>query len=1767
MVMVHAQRQLHRTHTDRGGAGRRGSVLVLVIGVLALMALIVLVYSTIGIADRRGAAALVDKTRAAEQGSAIADYFTQIIGDEKLSLINQTVTAGPNEYRNVTMRKAWTYPGQDPNVVSVPPPNQPWRGFEPSGGVRYTWEPAAPDRLDPRPGVTPFLSSADRAYLDAGTTALNSLSSAITLSSQVQRGGGPFVELYRDLIAISNFADDGRAVSKLAIRGNFDAESGFGVDDDGFLRTSANLWLMDATGFPLVSGPTSPDTAENGILPWVRDGSNNPSPILTDPNVPYMWFMKQYALHRQVGSGFDPGVISVIDQQPGGRFHLDNLFADADGDGFYDSRWFELTTLRGGVRSVVPQYGKMRWFVAAKALDLSGLVNVNTALSFAREPSTAFPAGATPADVDLERLLRLADVRRLFTDASGRESYFSSGWFPNLDAAAAQPSDYRAYDGSGDGAIPDEIGGAAFAALLEARLTQPPVPAQRFAPGDVPLTNLFLVDNPRDTLTARVRSDIWNRFSRSPRGAVAENPFNAGRSDVRNFTTPFSFADELELRSRHGLNDSNNRSLLEVVIDGRARDQTLWNLGPLRSTRGTEYELVDFNGDPRVEAAAHTLSNTSVRSLLTTLSGTMLIQPDPTGRAPVAQTGVDAAGFPILSPLPLSTREVRPEASAVLDAILTGAAGVPGQPIPVDQLFSAYLDALMPDAGSFGTTPFEDVWSPEMANHVLNYGARVTSTGNPRSRVGGNSAEVALRTSATMLTNLIAERSFGLQGGSARPYANDADAMIMGQVLINEDERSFLATGSGGATPQTFPEWKDSGVVAYSSPYRPSLALSLDANRLPGLTTKRLADQQVSGDLSARGGLVLFGVRPQPVLTQAAYFVMYTNAPIIGTSGGPNWRDKEWTDSGVPNVPPTPGPATIFGSVDAANDDFVFEMFAVQLTNPFDRAIALTSTTPDGKPEVGPIDPSVMRYYIEFNNRFYKLVDKGPEGAENNGVELLPGESRVFYYTTLSPQEIADRMNAVMPTSDMSSDRVIAMIEGQIKTRVADASLSPSHGGSPVRIVQVDRASGTEVPGTVDLFAGASNSQQRVVRLWRVVHDDTEAGSRNNANVLNDYLVDRLRDPVGVGVGRATLNVQLPAVKTEIAGTSVLPPTPPGSQEDYNNTRFSIMFVGSIRRPDDPRAPGLPRGVMPAYMIEAKSTASGFNTRSFNVDEGLDINGVAIPAGSMDITWFGQYGARRLDGTTGLITKLSVDESAVTPGQVPDQVLMKSLARSASQRSDREIANRPNVIGASGPIPPGLEPFEAIPIPMRALPVQRPLTPMEMLGTLAVSASLDPYLMPASAPASEANLDSAWTTLGEALALGSGYSTSVTPAGTPESYYFAFGHPVDGVVSGGQVRLDTFVPYNDTNNSGAFEQTTGPVGDNRVDSHRGWGTPFAWNIPSGLRFGPLVAQGLININTAPLAVLRVLPLLTPDYRNLSTAGTVPEWMHPTNAQMAGRPFFEPTVDQWDVAAAIKAYRDKTVEYTRGLAGADPVGPAIDFSDTAARVPQYGTLKDYANNLTGRRAVSGFLKGANTNSATGLPLREYPGFMSIMEVLGARIAPGFTYTGPYTVDRPNTDATRAGHSIDRLGRFGEMSGGTLLPSERVLDVRLPSTGNRAGLTPNWVEDPNSAASAGAPAEIPDGRDAQLAIAAALMNTTTVRSDVFCVWFVIEGYTRADVEGLNYLGSPTGVADPTDDSYATPMIPSVSRRYVMVVDRTNVTAPGQRPKILFLQEVPR
>ena len=58
-------------------------------------------------------------------------------------------------------------------------------------------------------------------------------------------------------------------------------------------------------------------------------------------------------------------------------------------------------------------------------------------------------------------------------------------------------------------------------------------------------------------------------------------------------------------------------------------------------------------------------------------------------------------------------------------------------------------------------------------------------------------------------------------------------------------------------------------------------------------------------------------------------------------------------------------------------------------------------------------------------------------------------------------------------------------------------------------------------------------------------------------------------------------------------------------------------------------------------------------------------------------------------------------------------------------------------------------------------------------------------------------------------------------------------------------------------------------------------------------------------------------------------------------------------------------------------------------------------------------------------------------------------------------------------------------------------------------------------------------------------------IFAVWFVVHGYQRDDVEGLR----------PKD-----PLVPTVAKRFLMVVDRSNVQRLGDKPRILMLQELP-
>jgi len=94
----------------------------------------------------------------------------------------------------------------------------------------------------------------------------------------------------------------------------------------------------------------------------------------------------------------------------------------------------------------------------------------------------------------------------------------------------------------------------------------------------------------------------------------------------------------------------------------------------------------------------------------------------------------------------------------------------------------------------------------------------------------------------------------------------------------------------------------------------------------------------------------------------------------------------------------------------------------------------------------------------------------------------------------------------------------------------------------------------------------------------------------------------------------------------------------------------------------------------------------------------------------------------------------------------------------------------------------------------------------------------------------------------------------------------------------------------------------------------------------------------------------------------------------------------------------------------------------------------------------------------------------------------------------------------------------------------------------------------------PGSVSDEYEEQMLIANSVLNNVSVRSDVFAVYFVMHGYRPSDVEGLTRdIGDTTG-------SFAAPMIPSLKRRFVMVVDRSNVVNPGDQPKVLMFDELP-
>jgi hypothetical protein len=418
-----------------------------------------------------------------------------------------------------------------------------------------------------------------------------------------------------------------------------------------------------------------------------------------------------------------------------------------------------------------------------------------------------------------------------------------------------------------------------------------------------------------------------------------------------------------------------------------------------------------------------------------------------------------------------------------------------------------------------------------------------------------------------------------------------------------------------------------------------------------------------------------------------------------------------------------------------------------------------------------------------------------------------------------------------------------------------------------------------------------------------------------------------------------------------------------------------------------------------------------------------------------------------------------------------------------------------------------------------------------------------------------------WTTLSEALALSLGYQTNPPPNAATEPdvtypYWYDPNITPKSPLDRGNLRLDEFAPFTDNNGDGIFQ----PPNDQR----QGLEIPLALNVLDVFTAYPMdnrnsnaanptftviqpslttPTRGKLNVNTASDATLRTLSLLSPPPTD-DLAGNPGWWWRPVGPALPpinGDPNSPTNPQLWptDVVSTISAYRDKRFHSTpfpyQAVSQNNTQLKFVDFSEQGVN---QGVNPDASEDQFAGRAFSTHV---GLDQQTGQPatsaMHERPGFASVGELAIVRF-----------LDQGDTTTKAWPSNMDWLGHD------TLsVPAAAGAPAPVPGNSGRVGLDSVLYPDttPGAPPNSKAPDRVANEYKEQLELLNGVLGNVSNRSDYFIVWFQLQGYQKSDVEGLG----------PND-----PMVPSVNRRFVMVVDRSKVYKKGQKADILLFKEVP-
>lgn len=1091
------------TRIRPAGASRPGSALIIVIGTLALISVFAAIYISVGQSDRRSATTIRERTNLAEITNAYADHIARTVAADRLDALLQPVDE-QRQYqapRRIVTDAPWT------DWTQRSESNELWRLANPVGGNQHPL-PRNFNGDDPRVASDPWLAATRPTYL--GDPNARILSANDPTRAYLDN---------RDWYQISNLAPDARFVNLANLRANFRAQPGVGSG-----RLSENLTL-----FRLLN-PNSANSPVQAFLPlqsgsWIP-GANIPGFALPPQdylNTPAVFTMFQ----RYAFLPADPTFVTynrngqVAGSQAGLLLNDPDFapyqWADTDGDRMYDARWFELTAARtpsptSGNRTDIQRFyddSEYRVFAAARVIDLSSMVNVNTAIEGLTPPTQAYPLGLTPAEIDIRRLLTMQDAAEEYDSIDfvipRQPLSFSSLWEPgrirgtgaNQDLRVE--SDYTNYthvintpnprllEPDSNAMLVGRYAAAALRRGMEQHSTLSPAfrgARTQFPPANEPFL-LYeggqLQRQSNDPATdfgyyAGGRAETYlrsgrvdpSRLSFSAMGSFGtEANANVGGTYF-DANTPESLAlygmqDLAELLTYHGLNDPDITSRLEHNAlgrydfgEGQERYSPLLSTRPLAVDRDRHAEIrTDANPnrpriiDGRIAQQSLAFFELSPRTVLTPLSGAAPLVPmsvvGPTVRSPGGQAGT-------IQPATVTALTIQ-EAAVTFNSIRVSASSS----------FGLFYHALAGELEMYrakrqgtqdGPNPgiLNQIWQPDLT----------IARDSPYATLfyAHRGPELALRIAAHTAVNTkdaydgdrtptVASLVLHNQFGDSGIYRNLRQSL---QNPADRDNFDILANQSllgiyypGLINSQTR---FDIDAVALGSNY--------EVNRRP---QQEWVLPRQNPPPAPRQAVNVIGVEATPVLTEVASFYVYIDAPV--SAGG----DTDFFTVALPPdgaVPVTTPPVTISSSLNPGNPDLLAAVVAFQLHNPWDESIVLGGNTNanardimwrvnDDGDRFNPQNNLEFDYYIEYNGRYFKLGEYWeftPDSTVPLGFDGTAADTVSQADGTLLPADA--RIDPSLPNAEEFQYRNVTLAPGE--TRVFYATFHPRLDGHDLNL-------------------------------------------------------------------------------------------------------------------------------------------------------------------------------------------------------------------------------------------------------------------------------------------------------------------------------------------------------------------------------------------------------------------------------------------------------------------------------------------------------------------------------------------------------------------------------------------------------------------------------------------------------------------------------------------------------------------------------------------